>query len=233
MAVTLEGPLDTEFRWRVIVDDGETATVDTELEGVLTEIRRRGGGPVQLWIRAVDDDVDRVATDRGFDGYRDLWQMRCPLPVAGTDLVVRPFTDDDIGAFLVVNNRAFSWHPEQGAMTEADLSERRREPWFDPEGFLLHDRDGRLAGFCWTKEHRDTEPPLGEIYVIAVDPDFSGEGLGTALTRAGLAHLSAAGLTTGMLYVESDNDAAVATYERIGFTRHHTDRAYRAHVEAS
>ncbi|MEQ8716069.1 MAG: mycothiol synthase [Acidimicrobiales bacterium] len=233
MAVTLSGPLDAGFRWRIVVDDGDPTTLETELTGILADIGSRGGGAVQLWVRTVDEELDRVATDLGFDAYRDLWQMRCPLPVEGTDLVVRPFADDDAGAFLAVNNRAFSWHPEQGDMSEADLSERRAEPWFDPQGFLLHDRDGRLAGFCWTKEHRDTTPPLGEIYVIAVDPDFAGRGLGTALTRAGLAHLAAAGLTTGMLYVESDNHAAVATYHRIGFTRHHTDRAYRTHVEAT
>jgi mycothiol synthase len=216
----------------VIVDDADAAVLDAELTSVLDDIGARGGGTVQLWLRTVDDAADQIATGHGFEGYRDLWQMRCPLPVEGTDLAVRPFADDDADAFLAVNNRAFSWHPEQGGMTAADLAARRSEPWFDPLGFLLHDRDGRLAGFCWTKEHRDTDPALGEIYVIAVDPDFTGRGLGNALTRAGLAHLSAVGLRTGMLYVEADNDAAIATYHRIGFTHHHTDRAYRGQVPA-
>ena len=69
---------------------------------------------------------------------------------------------------------------------------------------------------------------LGEIYVIAVDPDFHGKGLGGPMTRAGLDWLADRGLTTAMLYVESDNDAAIRTYERIGFARHATNRAYRS-----
>ena len=51
-----------------------------------------------------------------------------------------------------------------------------REPWFDPDGFRLHERDGRLAAFCWTKV--TTTSASCEIYVIAVDPDFHGLGLG-------------------------------------------------------
>ncbi|MCY3924034.1 MAG: GNAT family N-acetyltransferase, partial [bacterium] len=85
----------------------------------------------------------------------------------------------------------------------------------------------------WTKVHAGGGPPpddvaMGEIYVIAVDPDFQGRGIGTPLTLAGLAHLHSRGPATAMLYVESDNAAANAVYERLGFRRHHTDRAYAA-----
>ena len=108
------------------------------------------------------------------------------------------------------------------------LRQRQREPWFDPSGFLLHERDGRLAAFCWTKLHDAPrlEAVVGEIYVIAVDPDFHGLGLGRQLTIAGLDVIARRGVTTGMLYVDAANDTAVGMYERLGFHTHRTDVAF-------
>ncbi len=183
--------------------------------------------PAQLWIREVADGDDAAAHRHGFEPYRDLWQLRCALPTEPSGLETRAFTSDDVSEFVTVNNRAFAWHPEQGGLSAEDVRERMSEPWFDADGFRLHHRQGRLAGFCWTKIHNDSSPPLGEIYVIAVDPDFTGQGLGRPMTLAGLEWLSGRGLLVGMLYVESDNHAANAVYRRIGFAHHHTDRAYR------
>jgi mycothiol synthase len=171
-------------------------------------------------------------------------RLRIELPVEAltrdeTDLPTRPFVpgrDDD--AWLAVNNRAFAWHPEQGGWTPEILREHLRQPWFDAEGFRLHERDGRLAGFCWTKVHPANEAPgevvLGEIYVIAVDPDFAGKGLGRALTVAGLRWLhDARGIGTAMLYVDGSNEPALGLYRTLGFTEHHRDRGYFVEVVAS
>jgi mycothiol synthase len=113
-----------------------------------------------------------------------------------------------------------------------DLLGREREGWFDPAGLLLYEVDGRLAGSCWTKIHRDADPPLGEIYVISVDPDFQGRGLGRSLTEAGLSWLAHAGIKVGMLYVDGDNVAAVKLYRSMGFTDDHVDRAYTGAIDA-
>jgi mycothiol synthase len=99
------------------------------------------------------------------------------------------------------------------------------EPWFDPAGFLLAERDGVLLGSVWTKVHPAVgdEGPAGEIYVVGVDPGAQGLGLGSALTRLGLAHLASRGLRRVMLYTDADNAVAVRTYTRAGFVRSAVD----------
>jgi mycothiol synthase len=213
----------------------DARSIAPELLGAALEvIAEEGGGHVHLWVHQPTATHDEIARVVGLQRGRDLLQLRLPLPVAGFDvpaLDVRPFVvgrDED--AWLTVNNRAFDWHPEQGAWTLDELVAREAEAWFDPEGFLLHEQDGVLAGFVWTKVHADHDPPLGEIYVIAVDPDFHGHGLGRALTLVGLDHLHRAGLHHGMLYVDAGNEPAVKLYEHLGFTQDHVDRAYTGDV---
>jgi len=209
------------------------------LSRALDAIRAQGGGEVRWWVTDPRDEDTAAAVAHGLDAERDLLQMRLALPVdeAAASIALRPFAaGEDEDAWVEVNNRAFAAHPEQGGWTRAVLEQREAEPWFDPEGFLLHhDPDsGRLAGFVWTKVHEDANPRMGEIYVIAVDPDFGGRRLGRALTLAGLDWMHRMrGVGHGRVYVDAANEPAVRLYRSIGFTVDHTDRAYSGRLEAS
>jgi len=226
-------------RWR----SGSADLQQDLLSTALGEIAAQGGGHVHLWVPKPGPVNDAVAEAVGMRRGRELIQMRRSLPVTGESaaIPVRPFrTGEDELAWLEVNNRAFHGHPEQGSWDLATISERERQPWFDPSGFLMHERDGRLAGFCWRMLHEPeddvmsgaTNHQLGEIYVIAVDPDFRGRGLGRQLMLAGLASLCERGVSTGMLYVDHDNEAARKLYFSLGFVDDHTDRAYVTDVAA-
>ncbi|MEU7395797.1 mycothiol synthase [Streptomyces albogriseolus] len=198
-----------------------------------TALLAASGKRLRVWAHGGHSAARHLAQVLGLTLFRELRQMRRPL--AGLDLpdpalpegvTVRTFAPGrDDAAWLALNAAAFAHHPEQGSLTQRDLDDRKAEPWFDPAGFFLAERDGRLVGFHWTKVH--AEEGLGEVYVLGVAPDAQGGGLGRSLTTIGLRHLANQGLPTAMLYVDADNKAAVSVYERLGFVTHETDLMYR------
>ena len=207
---------------------------------VRAAVKRRGPG-VRLWAHGTLPAAGALARASHMEAVRQLVQMQrnlrdIPEHVAPQNVSIRtyggPGDDEEL---LRVNNAAFSWHPEQGGWSQADLAARAVEPWFDPGGlFLAFDEQSRkLLGFHWTKVHgNDTGAGPGEVYVLGVDPSAQGRGLGRFLTLLGLEHLARRlgdqDDATVILYVESDNIAAITTYESLGFVPATVDTAYAA-----
>ncbi|WP_232678243.1 mycothiol synthase [Nocardioides sp. R-C-SC26] len=192
----------------------------------------------RAWSHGGHPGAARLAAQHGWTRTRDLWVMRRPIaPETGAPgsapagITIRGYRESDRDALLTVNAGAFSHHPEQGSMDARDLADRMAEPWFDPAGLLVaidtgagpdagaasrRTDDGVMLAFHWTKRH---STDVGEVYVVAVDPAEHGRGLGTLMTAAGLEHLAAGGTRDVLLYVESDNVAAVRVYrDKLGFT---------------
>ena len=225
---TLEVAFDTDDPARI------TRLATHVLASVIQAVLRAGGIDLTWVVQAPGAVHERVASTFGLHPERRLHQMRRSLPTGlPVSIETRPFdVDRDLDEWVLVNNRAFAWNPEQGNWTAANFRARMDEPWFDARGFLIHERDGRMAGFCWTKIHlpgidiAGSVPPIGEIYVIAVDPDFHGLGLGHALTVAGLDSLARRGVIVGMLFVDADNVSAVRLYDKLGFVISRTDCLY-------
>lgn len=220
---------------RALVEAASTAAAEQDPVGML-----------RLWAHGDHPSAAALAMSLGFERHRVLYQMRRSLlaPVPAPDLPTgvtlrgfRPGADDK--AWIELNARAFAGHPDQGRWTLEDLRVRMAEPWFDPAGFLLAERDGRLLGFHWTKVH-GLEPhhgehdhdPIGEVYILGLDPDAQGLGLGAALTLAGLRYLRGRRLTQVMLYVDESNARAVSLYQHLGFLRWTTDVCYRKSVNS-
>jgi mycothiol synthase len=233
----------------------------------LTEelISAAAGHVLRVWAHGDLPGAAALARAAGFERFRALWQMRRSLrepldrPVLPAGRTLRTFVPGrDEDEWLSLNGRAFAKHPEQGGWTRHDLELREREPWFDPAGFFIAERDGLMTGFHWTKVHdlggdggergggaprageiprgrppRNQQSRLGEVYVVGVDPAEQGSGLGRALTVAGLRHLQDLGLPEVMLYVDEDNAPAIRMYEGLGFTRAMVDAMYRRPPGAS
>ena len=193
-------------------------------------------GRLRLWAHGEHPAAGRLAHSMGFTRSRVLWQMRMPLsgPLPEVQLPegveIRTFeVGHDEQAWTEINNRAFADHPDQGGWGLDEVQLREAEGWFDPKGFFLAFRGDRLVGFHWTKVHGSSHahghdhPPIGEVYVVGVDPSEQGKGLGPALTLLGLHHLQDQGLDDVLLYVDEANTNAIRVYERLGFTRYATD----------
>ena len=190
--------------------------------------RLLAAGESEFWAHGDLPAAQALAAAKHLEPRRTLLVLRlemdaAPEPERVPDgVTIRTFEPDDIDAIVQVNGRAFASHPEQGAMDRADFEQRASSDWFDPAGLFVAERKGNIVGFHWTK----VEDGLGEVYVVGVDPTEQGSGLGTSLTARGLRHMHESGLRTVDLYVEGDNDPALAVYRRLGFTEHARDVLY-------
>ncbi|WP_158251219.1 mycothiol synthase [Cryobacterium sp. Y11] len=188
-------------------------------------------GEVTAWSHGDHPGARALAVELSFVAVRTLLELRRPLlaeeaasvSLDGAGIApFRPGIDDD--EWVALNALVFAEHPEQGALTVADLTARRAESWFNTDDFLiLRDANGAMIGYNWLKVEGD----IGEIYVLGVHPDAAGRGLGRALMQAGLTRLQVAGCATAALYVEADSAGAVHLYRSLGFTDHTVDVQYR------
>ena len=213
-------------------------------QSLLAAVQERAGSKLRLWSHGDLVGAKNIAEKSGFTRARTVIQMRRslndPIPELSKEVTMRNFLPSiDNEEWIALNNRAFARHPEQGNWTTRDLDVRTKEEWFDPQGFLIAEENGEMTGFCWTKihgghthKHSHSEPehdhdPIGEIYIMGVNPKFAGRGIGKAVTIAGLRHMRYQGIFSAMLYVDADNTSAIKLYQSLGFTEWGRDVLYR------
>ena len=205
---------------------------------LLEQIEALSGSRLRLWAHGDLPGAQHLAKSRGFTRIRTVVQMRrtlnAPLPPLHDSIPLRTFhVGKDESEWLALNNRAFSDHPDQGNWSERDLDVRKREEWFDENGLILATDDSKMIGFCWVKIHGGTKhqdhdhDPIGEIYVMGVDPDSHKKGIGRQVTLAGLHFMRDQGIFSAMLYVDAANVAALNLYQSLGFTEWGRDVLYR------
>lgn len=239
-------PVDGPSAELAVDPDHRQRGLGRALVTALTELS--GDGRLRLWSHGELAASGKLAESMGFEQARVLWQMRrslfaplekLELPDGVTIRAFEPGKDDD--AWLELNAKAFADLPDQGLWTHVDLERRIAEPWFDRNGFLIAERDGRMIGFHWTKIHGHTtdrhaniehrhghdHEAIGEVYVVGIDPALRGLGIGRMMTLAGLHYLRSLGLAQVMLYVDEANTSAIRLYEDLGFSRWDTDVMYR------
>jgi mycothiol synthase len=201
------------------------------------------GQNLRLWVHGENEAASALANSFNFEKIRTVLQMQKHL----TDIeklhdidpkiIIRSFLPGlDSNDWLTLNNKVFKDHPEQSDWQLSDLNHRLGEEWFDEKGFFVASLNNQMIGSTWTKIHgalthdhggSHDHPAIGEIYITAVDPAFSGSGLGRALTITALNYLKYQGLKVAMLYVDFDNTRALKLYKSLGFTESGKDILYR------
>ncbi len=147
---------------------------------------------------------------------------------------VRPFNDQDADAVVSLSLRAWApvfasieqvmdseiyrrlypdgWRASQQQAVEAVCAAQKMRVWVAEVG-------ASTVGFVAVELH--PESGIGEIYMLAVDPDYQGGGIGTALTEFALKWIKAAGMAVAMVETGGDPGHAAArrTYEKVGYVR--------------
>jgi mycothiol synthase len=235
----LIGGADPARGWDVelVGDPAQPEAFPSVLSAVLTEARRAGVPAVRWWA---PPSAAAGLLARGSQLERDhvLYRLEAPLtagPAAVRSLPagfrLRPLAVPfELEAWLALNRRAFAGHPTQRRWTGVDVAHRIAQSWFDPQGFLVAEAEGRLVATCWVKPQGEA---LGELYVVAVDPSYQGNGVGRAVATAGLRHLAARGARRAFLHVADDNDAALRLYAGLGFTPAGVQNVWRARTTTS
>jgi ribosomal protein S18 acetylase RimI-like enzyme len=145
---------------------------------------------------------------------------------------IRPFDDRDAEAVVDLSLRAWApvfasleqvlgseifrrmhpdWREDQQRAVEDVCAEKKERVW-------VAEVDGTAVGFVAIELHHP-ERSMGEISMLAVDPDHQGGGIGTALTEFALERLEDAGMKVAMVETGGDPGHAAArrTYEKAGY----------------
>lgn len=125
---------------------------------------------------------------------------------------LRPAQPDDLIALVALENRCF----------EGDRLSRRQFRWLLQRGHsairlleAITPEGPVLVAYLLLLFHRGTT--LARIYSIAVDPDWRGRKLGERLMQEAEALALAEGCSILRLEVRTDNQGAIALYERLGY----------------
>lgn len=125
-----------------------------------------------------------------------------------------------LGHRLFAELRGDDWRPGQAAAVRATLEDMTVQTW-------IAEIDGAARGFASARHEPDEK--IGEILVVAVDPEYQRRGIATELTEAATTWLAEHAATVVMVETGGDagHVAARATYERAGFTALPVARFFR------
>ena len=119
-----------------------------------------------------------------------------------------------------LQNRAFAGTWGYNPNTVEEITFRVNSSTCSREDIVVIYQGNNALGYCWTGvgcEEGILSMRKGRILMLGVVPDYRGKGIGKRLVLAGLARLRSKGLQIAELTVDSENKAACALYQSLGF----------------
>jgi len=169
----------------------------------------------------------RFFSKMGFSIVRRFLELRLDLckahlpNLSKNTFLLRRLRHGEEEKLTQIQNRSFinTWGFSPNA-TE-DIIHRISLPHCSLEDIILAFEVDKPIGYCWTKinlgEDKANNGGKGRIFMLGVDPDHRGKGVGMHVLVAGLSLLIGKGMRIVQLTVDSENKAALALYRSIGF----------------
>lgn len=169
----------------------------------------------------------QLLTRMGFTFIRRFLELRLdlsktPLPEIRKNAIrYRPLQAGEEERLTQLQNRSFTDAWGYNANTVEEITYRLHFPNGSLEDILLAFDSDQPIGYCWTRinfwKNKAPDEKTGRIYMLGVDPDYRGRGLGRQLLLAGLSYLRSNDLRVVELTVDRENKAACALYKSMGF----------------
>jgi mycothiol synthase len=170
--------------------------------------------------------VEHLLVKMGFTFVRRFLELR--LDFSKTDLLessksplrCRFMQPGEEARLTDLQNRSFTGSWGYNPNTVEEIRVRVNLPNCSPRDIILAFDSDKPIGYCWTRiNFWDNTPDqgTGRIYMMGVDPDYRGRGLGRQLLLAGLSYLKSKDLRRVELTVDSENKEACTLYKSVGF----------------
>lgn len=119
-----------------------------------------------------------------------------------------------------LQNRCFTGTWGYNPNTPEEIVQRLKLSQSSPDDVVLIYDSNKPVGYCWSiacQDEEDTVEKIWRIYMLGVDPDYRGKGIGRKVLLAGLSYLKNKGIQIAELTVDSENKAACSLYYSAGF----------------
>jgi len=192
-------------------------------------LRARELGITRIHVNILQKNLmaKQLLSKMGFTYIRRFLELRLDLSktdlqeIKNTTLQYRPLQSGEGERLTQLQNRSFMGSWGYNAYTFEEISYRINLPNCSPEDILLAFDLDKPIGYCWTRinlqKNEASRESTGRIYMLGVDPDYRGRGLGRQLLLVGLSYLRSKGLRLVELTVDRENIAAYTLYKSVGF----------------